>query len=268
MQMDYTGVIRQKLQERIESNPGYSLRAFARNLGVDPGFLSHVLKGKRQLSVSRALELTGPLGLNTKEKEHFLNLVQLRSARTDKMREEILTRMSKTRQPGAIKDIDLETFAFISDWYHNAILELTLRHGFKISSKSVATLLGITSLEAKLALERLVTLGLLIQTDHSYVKSSQHFKTQGDVPNQALRKRHRQVLVKASEALDKQDVNRRDFQSFTMCIDPKLISTAKHKIQRCLWDLCTYLESGDKSEIYEMSFQLFSLEQNKQEKKT
>ncbi|MEK6578738.1 MAG: TIGR02147 family protein [Bdellovibrionota bacterium] len=268
MQVDYTGVIRQKLQERVESNPGYSLRAFARNLGLDPGFLSHVLKGKRQLSVSRALELTGPLGLNTREKEHFLNLVQLKSARTDQMREEILTRMSKTRQPGAIKDIDLETFAFISDWYHNAILELTHRRSFKISAKSVASLLGITTLEAKLALERLVTLGLLTQTNLSFVKTASHFRTRGEVPNQALRKRHRQVLAKATDALDKQNVDRRDFQSFTMCIDPKLIPTAKQKIQRSLWDLCTFLESGDKAEVYEMSFQLFSLEQNKQEKKS
>ncbi len=55
---------------KLESNAGYSIRAFARDLGVDMGHLTRVLTGKRRMRPSTAhrikdrLGITGPAGLD------------------------------------------------------------------------------------------------------------------------------------------------------------------------------------------------------------
>ena len=42
--------LRNELERRCKANPAYSLRAFAKFLGVDPSFLSKVLSGKREVT--------------------------------------------------------------------------------------------------------------------------------------------------------------------------------------------------------------------------
>src|ERR1700744_175480 len=50
-------ILRRELVARIERNPHYSLRAFARDLGVTHAYLSMLINGKRRLSVSVAARL-------------------------------------------------------------------------------------------------------------------------------------------------------------------------------------------------------------------
>ncbi|MGE0617107.1 MAG: hypothetical protein AB7P04_15865 [Bacteriovoracia bacterium] len=48
--MDYRELLKAALAQRIQKNPAYSLRAFARDLGISPGHLCEVLSGKHRLS--------------------------------------------------------------------------------------------------------------------------------------------------------------------------------------------------------------------------
>ena len=64
--------------------------------------------------------------------------------------------------------MDIEIFKIIGDWYHCAILELTYLSDFKAEPNWIAKKLGIGYLEAKLALERLISLGLLVKENGNY----------------------------------------------------------------------------------------------------
>lgn len=52
-------------------NPGYSLRAFARDLKISPQLLSNVINGKRGLSADLAVRVAKTLGLSEFEKTVF-----------------------------------------------------------------------------------------------------------------------------------------------------------------------------------------------------
>jgi PAS domain S-box-containing protein len=60
------------LQKRKESNPRYSLRAFASFLGLHPSALSRILNGKQDLSVPSALQILRKLKLSPEDQEAFI----------------------------------------------------------------------------------------------------------------------------------------------------------------------------------------------------
>lgn len=79
---DYRIILRSELAERCKHNPNYSLRAFARDLGIAPSRVSEILSGKQGLSRKAALSIAERLGLSTEEAEAFADLVDCRHCRT------------------------------------------------------------------------------------------------------------------------------------------------------------------------------------------
>jgi transcriptional regulator with XRE-family HTH domain len=65
--------------ERKEKNPRYSLRAFARSLGVSSGQLSEILSGKRPLSHKLARRIAIALALTEEESQKLIYLVSQQS---------------------------------------------------------------------------------------------------------------------------------------------------------------------------------------------
>jgi PAS domain-containing protein len=63
------------LKRRKEINSRYSLRAYARYLGLDPSALSRVLAGKQELSLPVSLRVVKKLKLSLEEKQTFLTSV-------------------------------------------------------------------------------------------------------------------------------------------------------------------------------------------------
>ncbi|HEY8269264.1 MAG TPA: hypothetical protein VIG33_00125 [Pseudobdellovibrionaceae bacterium] len=65
--------------ERKEKNPRYSLRAFARSLGVSSGQLSEILSEKRPLSHKLARRISVALALTMNESQKLIYLVSQQS---------------------------------------------------------------------------------------------------------------------------------------------------------------------------------------------
>ena len=68
----YVSLLRQRYQERKVKNPCYSLRAFARDLGVDNGNLIKILDGKLSLSPRTAFKIGKRLQMNDGELLKFI----------------------------------------------------------------------------------------------------------------------------------------------------------------------------------------------------
>lgn len=254
-------MLRSKFAERVASNRSYSLRSFARDLQLDPGFLSYLMSGKRKLSLSRAFEVSRRLKLGSDESQMFLAVVQAENKPGSELAEHAISVLATLQKPkGIYQKLSLDIFALISEWYHYAILELSLQDRVRLSPQSIAKRLGITTSEAKLALDRLLKLGLLQERNGRLCKSDRHISPSGQIASTAIRKRHSQILEKAMQALRERPIEEREFQSITMSIDPSLLPEAKRRIQSFAWELCELLESKGHKEIYEFSMQLFSLE--------
>lgn len=69
----FLSFLRGSYQSRLAQNPRYSLRAFARQLGVESSYLSKLFRGERNVT-SKLIEKLGPqLGLNAAQISEFLH---------------------------------------------------------------------------------------------------------------------------------------------------------------------------------------------------
>jgi uncharacterized protein (TIGR02147 family) len=139
-----------ELGRRCARNPQYSLRAFAKFLGIDHATLSQLLRGKRALTARAILKLGTRLGLDRPAIDRYATHE---------------ASMAEYAEDEAVLDevqqLASDTATIIADWYHFAILELTRLRDFKTDSRWIARVLGITADEVNIALTRLTRLGLL-----------------------------------------------------------------------------------------------------------
>lgn len=230
-----------KFSERCKKNARYSLRAFAKNLDLDPSTLSQILSGKRKISKKSIHELCLKLSASPKEFYRFglLNQVPLQDN---------------------YLQVNVDTFAVISEWYHYAIMELTYISGFKADNKWIAKKLSITVEEAKSAIERLKRLGLLLEENGSLIKSSQRLTNDGAINTSGAHKElQKQVITRALVAVDECPQEEKDITSMTMAIDTRNLEKARLLIQKFRRDLCELLEDGDQEEVYNLGIQLYPI---------
>lgn len=115
-----------EFQRRKRKNPGYSVRAFARDLGISPGHLSHLMTGKRKLTYVTAVELIKKFGLSQQECELILS--GLKSA---KVANDLRRRLSRPSKDHLYRDLNVlklsaEKYLNICHWHHDAIFHLLL----------------------------------------------------------------------------------------------------------------------------------------------
>jgi DNA-binding transcriptional regulator YdaS (Cro superfamily) len=103
----YLHKLKQFLSERQRHNPAYSMRAFAKDLGIDSSNLSAILKKKRGLPAKRAEHIARRLRLSPIEAALFVSSTHRRSTRLDQIQ---LTETTK------LYLIDEKYFHVIAEW--------------------------------------------------------------------------------------------------------------------------------------------------------
>ena len=157
--------------------------------------------------------------------------------------------------------LELDAFLAISDWYHYAILELMKVNEASLNPKWISKRLGITVIEAKTAVQRLIDLNMIQVDANAKLKElpKAHTTVQHQYSNSAFRKLQKQILLQAINALEEVPFEVRDQSSLTMAIDPALIPEAKEKIKKFRRELCAFLQTNDQNltEVYQLSISLF-----------
>jgi uncharacterized protein (TIGR02147 family) len=264
----YTKLLRSELEERIAKNANYSLRAYARSLGINAGALSAIMSGQRPLSLKQALKLLARLDLDAATHRHFLQSVVERQQKRDLRRRDPKVKQYAFAGAEAGRPLNIDIFHMIADWYHAAILELSYEEDFKASPQWIAKELGISVMESKAALERLMEFGLLEEVDGKLVKRDAKLELADPYSTSAARRRkQKQIRQKAIEAIDQDPVESRYMTTITMCIDPALLPEARRRIDEFNDSLCAFLESGARKQVYTMELGLFALQKSKGAKK-
>ena len=258
---DYRAYLRDVLTARLRDNARYSLRAFARDLKLPPGRLSEVLNRKKGLSLGAAASISQRLSLSEEEANYFCDLVQIADSRSDSARQIAQQRLERFKGDTEYHELEADVFKVIADWYHFAILELSLVEGFKSDATWIGRKLGISSIEARSAIERLLRLGLFEKSGSRLKKSGAGLTTTNGIPSTAIRQFNRQILAKAAQAIEEQSVDERDFSTITMPINSKKLGEAKKKISAFRRELSEYLEEGKADQVYTLAIQLFRLTQ-------
>lgn len=237
-------LLRQALLERSEKNPAFSLRAFARATGISHTVLSLVLSGKRRLSKKAAAKLADYLELDPEDRLRVMNT------------------FSKTK-PVEPSSLSLDAFSVIADWSHSAILRLLDSPandlGAKLEARGLARRLGLTILEAKLAIERLQRLDLIYQTASGrWTSKGRSLKVDDTISRPATRKFHKQLLEKAADSIERDDLGENSiFKAVSLVIDPKHINEANERIRAFHRELARDLEAkGEPNSVYFLTVQL------------
>lgn len=262
----YRETLRRALVERCQRNPLYSLRAFARDLDLDPARLSDVLNGKRGLSRASATPIARSLGLSPPETSIFLDQVEALHSRSATGRREAQKRLKARRPDAAGAQLTLDAFRTISDWYHFAILQLLKLPRSKDQPAWLASALGIKTIQAEEALERLERLELIEKKGGRYRCSKDSVFSPDGVPSEAIRKLHEQILQKALSALYTQPVQERDFLNTLLPIDTSDLKRLRDKARRFNQEVCDEFSSkGSVNRVYSLSVQLFNVTPNLKE---
>ena len=261
----YRNLLEKKFASKVAHNPRYSLRAFAKSLNVQPGTLSQILSGKRQVSVKIARRFFTALSLSPSEQMQFLHSIaetkkQLGHVRMNPELKRILARPMRPEPT----DIKLDTFAVISEWYHYAISQMTYLPDFRPDPKWIAEELEITPTEALLALNRLRELDILEEKDGKLVRTHRWSDTlDKQTTSAAQKRRQKQILEKSIHALENVPLQERNHSAITLPIELARVPEAKKMIQEFLWDLTQFLSAGKKERVYELTVNLFPLQRRK-----
>lgn len=260
-------LLQQELSRRCEKNPRYSLRSFAKSLGMSHTVLSLVLSGKRPLSKKAIRLVADHLCLNPAQTEQLL-------ARRGAQPQRGSTSGREMRSPGAssasadYQQITLDTFALISDWIHYAILSLLEIDGSRFDARWIAKHLGITEITAKLAMERLVRLDLVAKNKFGrWRQTGKPLKVENTVSTASTRKFHQQLMYKAIESLENDPMEVRDFSAITLAMDSQSIPYAKERIRQFRRELSLELERmGVPKRVYNLTVQIYPVSKKMEEK--
>lgn len=122
--ISYRRFLKELLLERQQRNARYSLRSFARQIGMSPSSLSELLSGKKSLSITRAQEISRRLSMSDRDKKKFVSMVTFEKVEnSEDLRAELETIVDHER--GSRKErvkFELAKFSLIAEWYHQAIL--------------------------------------------------------------------------------------------------------------------------------------------------
>lgn len=136
-----------ELARRCAENPQYSLRAFAKYLGMDHSTLSQLLRDKRRFTDKSIRKIGIRLGLEEAAIERWIRDEQ-RQGRDE-------------ATAGQVRQLTQDVAALMTDVNHYAILELTRTQGFQPDSRWIGRVLGISVDEVNVAIQCLIRLGLL-----------------------------------------------------------------------------------------------------------
>lgn len=241
------GFLATELQNRVKHNQRYSLRSFARQLGLSPGELSEILSGKRQLSFKSALRISKALGLTALESQHLIQLAS--SSQTAKHDLTIAMPLKEIYQKRRV--LEEQTFQLLSDWYYFAVINLMDCKGFQWNPLWISRRLGITRTQARLAMDLLLQVGLVKEYKGVYKVDSDFVLSQDGIPSQAIRSYHRQILEKALLALQEQRPEERDITGIGFALDPKHLPSIKREIAEFQEKLCAKYSKGSRNHVYQ-----------------
>ncbi len=265
----YRSFLKAELLERIQKNESYSLRAFAKALDVSPSALSRVFNGEKGISIERAQDIAQKLKLDEKQTDFLYLLVQFENTKNESLKATLLEKINQIVPNRQAHNLSVDLFKVISDWYNLAILEAIELKKLSHDSAEIAKFFNLSKVEVDLALERLERLELIeIVKVKDKIKSIQRTTNRllvsSLLPSDGIRKYYKQVMQKAVEAIEEQDIQERIFGTEVFTFDPAQIPELRKRTNDYLNEVLKLSQkSKNQDSVYQASVQIFRLNHRK-----
>jgi len=264
----YSDLLKALLERKSAGNSQFSLRAFARTLGISASQLSRILSKKVPLTLDMA-EKIGPslFSASSGKQDFFVDLVRL--CNSGEGEPQILEYLYNKLLNLDADELDQARLRCLSDWSVVVAFDAFGLACPPRSDSDLATMLGIPVRDAAVAIRQLEHAQLLEAHEGWYRRKVTRFYTTCDVPSNVIRGLHRQLIGKAMHAIDGQDVSRRYLRGMSISLKAEMLPKVRELIEAfCLEVEKLEQESAGQSDaLYQLNLQLFDLLEYPKEKK-
>lgn len=188
----FESILKEELSSRLAKNSSYSLRAFARDLNVSPGFLSRLVSGKATPSESFAKDLAQRVGFKGEKLEWLNAVVDAQYSRDEKKRAHAVRLLSLYKKGVVSREVRAPE-AFDWNWYHFAIRRLTHLSNFVSDPDWIANKLELSVEVVSQAIDELLRMGGLY-VENKILKAPDNFVITWDPKKLEARKKMGQDL--------------------------------------------------------------------------
>lgn len=242
-------------KRRQEKNSSFSLRSYAKFLGIDSSLTSKILNKKRSLSSDLFKKISCKLEISTDEKELIEGMFNENNT---------IHKFRLKKSKDEFKHLNQQQFEIISDWHNYALLELIRTNDFRPDLLWISKKLGVTQKKLLKLITNLQSLNFLdIDKDGNWKDISSGATTHilpEDKTSTANKLYQKELLEEALYALKNIDITKRDQSSIMMATSSKKINEAKSLIKDFRRKLCAFLEdTEDLDTVYNVSISLFPL---------
>jgi uncharacterized protein (TIGR02147 family) len=259
----YREILHQAFQDRNLVNASYSMRSFARDLGIPPSTLSEVLNGKKGISPKRSSMIAKGLRLPEWQVQLFCDLVAKEHAKSPKLRQEAKLRLKNRNQENRLRQLNQTALKALTSWIDLAILELTYLKDFKPVASWIAKKIGAEPQFVAESMERLKAANLIEvnQKTGVWTDISPLFSSTDGIPNESIRRFHLTVLQLAQKKLENPDVQSRTVKSVIFSISKLNIPKAKFILDEAISKIVALADESlqQREDVMCFSTQLFSL---------
>lgn len=238
---------------------------WSKKLGYrSPRTLGMVLSGSRLPSADMLIRLGKKLNLSSLEAQYLTLLAQKERLTRKKLpTDEVdldLARFQPRNEP--VRVLNRMEAESIVKWYVYPIKQLLETPNVVPTpqwiQKRLKGTVSITQIEETLnALEKV---GVIKRSNCSTVTEviPLRLDTQADIPNQVIRRYHRDIAKLAESALYNDPVQKREFLNLTLRFDPKKMQQAKRSIRAYKDQFLKEFGENHATEVFQLSIQFFS----------
>lgn len=252
MDKNFNQLLRSEFEDRVVKNRSYSLRRYARDLGISVSLLSQLVRNQRIIGKNTADKVLNRLGM------------------VDDLRNEYMASLNQTRPKGlralkvaqkykefANKDkIDDE---IVGNWQCFAILNLMSTSDFRDEPSWIAKRLAISDTEVRRALEVLKMKDIIGVRDGKLVANVANLETLRGTPSDVIKKFHEDMLSKTSKAIRKVPFSMYDVTTVMVPFDIEKLGAAKELISEFTAKMDHLFSSDKADEVYALNVQLVPL---------
>lgn len=261
--LDPVKFLTEQYLQRRERNASYSLRSFARDVGVSATALSRILNGQRIITYRQMSRVLSALNVPEELAQKIITGIILKAGKTAKVSKVLRHSFTQkaTEASYEVKYYSIDRFKMISQWYHFAILEMTYLKDFESDALWISKKLDISLIETKDAIDRLLNLGFLHRSATGILsKTDSRLFIDAKKAEPEIRKYETTMLAKATAQLDKTDdasYQMRLINSITFPTSPACVPELKKAIYEFQKKLLTMIRQNEYTQVYHFGCQLF-----------
>lgn len=253
MKTSFSSLLKQSFEQRVRTNPQYSMRSFARDLNMAPSTLSEILKGKKGISYKKIDEILTILRLPDWQANGLKKLAAQDYAGIEATSSQVVPVPDLER----LKD---EAIRALTSPLDLAILECTYLKDFEGSPEFIAKKLNYPFSEVISSIERLKKVKLLEVTEENEWRDlSPFFSSTDGIPSEFIRALNRSILKTMDEKIQNEPIEKRVMKSVILSLKESQVREARDILDEAISKIMNLSAASEdkKDHVVCFSSQLF-----------